>query len=229
MSFAVSGCPLSAFNKAIGPCGGNGMAAKKSNKILNDLNSISFNLKESVHYFADYKLNNISDLKVFSGRMKEFELHGDKLVHDLIVELNNVFITPIEREDILALSISMDDILDGLYHTAELFDMYSMIETDDYMRQFVAAIKNCADEIVSAIELLSTRKLLNMRQHVMKIKEIESDCDHILRESIKKLFTLETDPIGIIKYKQVYEGLEEIADCCKAVANTFETIIMKNA
>ncbi|MGX6443442.1 DUF47 domain-containing protein [Neobacillus sp. K501] len=205
------------------------MMAKKKNNILNDLNRISLNLKESANYFADYKMNNISDLKVFSGQLKEYELHGDNLVHDLIVELNNVFITPIEREDILALVISMDDILDGLYHTAELFDMYSMVETDDYMRQFVAAIKNCADEIVIAIELLSTKKLLNMREHAMKIKEIESDCDHILRESIKQLFAVETDPIRIIKYKQVYEGLEEVADCCKAVANTFETIIMKNA
>jgi uncharacterized protein len=203
--------------------------AKKKDKFFNYLISKSLNLKESANYFADYKLKNVSDLKIFTEKMKEFETNGDTMVHELIRDLNNAFITPIEREDILALSISMDDILDGLYHTAALFEMYSIIETDDYMLKFVDAIKNCATEIDAAIELLSTKKLLNIRVHAIKIKEIESNCDNILRQSIKHLFTTEKDPIRIIKYKQIYEGLEEIADSCKAVANTFETIIMRNA
>ncbi len=205
------------------------MALKKKDKFFNYLISISLNLKESANYFADYKLTNVSDLKTFSEKMKEFESNGDTMVHNLIRDLNNAFITPIDREDILALSISMDDILDGLYHTAALFEMYSIIDTDDFMLRFVDAIKNCATEIDAAMELLSTKKLLNIRKHAIKVKEIESNCDNILRESIKHLFTVEKDPIRIIKYKQIYEGLEEIANCCKAVANTIETIIMKNA
>ncbi|MDN3015904.1 DUF47 domain-containing protein [Paenibacillus sp. BSR1-1] len=203
--------------------------AKKNDKFFNYLKSISLNLKESANYFADFKLNNGNDLKIFSEKMKEFESNGDTMVHDLISELNNTFITPIDREDILALSICMDDILDGLYHTAALFEMYSMMEMDDFILKFVNAIKNCTSEIDAAIELLSKKKLLNIREHAIKIKEKEPYCDHIFRESIKNLFTLEKDPIRIIKYKQIYEGLEEIVNCCKSVANTFEIIIMKNA
>ncbi|MFP5107173.1 DUF47 domain-containing protein [Neobacillus sp. C211] len=203
--------------------------AKKNDKFFNHLNSKSLNLKRSVNYFAEYKLKNISDLKIFTEKMKEFESNGDTMVHELIRDLNNAFITPIEREDILALSLTMDDILDGLYHTAALFEMYSIMEMDYYMIKFVDEIKNCATEIDAAIELLSTKKLLLIREHAIKIKEIESNCDNILRASIKHLFTSEKDPIQIIKYKQIYEGLEEIADSCKAVANTFETIIMRNA
>lgn len=205
------------------------MVLKKKNKFFNYLISISLNLKESANYFADCKLTNVSDLKLFSEKMKEFESTGDTMVHNLISDLNIAFITPIDREDILALSISMDDILDGLYHTAALFEMYSIIDTDEFMLRFVDAIKNCATEIDSAMELLSTKKLLNIRKHAIKIKEIESNCDKILRESIKHLFTVEKDPIRIIQYKQIYEGLEEIANFCKTVANTIETIIMKNA
>jgi uncharacterized protein Yka (UPF0111/DUF47 family) len=212
----------------IGQSGGN-LMAKKKDKFFIYLNSISLNLKKSTNYFADCKLRNVIDLKTFSEKMKEFELNGDVLIHDLIRDLNKAFITPLEREDILALSISMDDILDGLYHTAALFEMYSIIETDEFMLKFVDAIKNCTTEIAAAIELLSTKKLLYIREHVIKIKEIESNCDNILRESIKDLFTAQKDPVRIIKYKQIYEGLEEIADCCKAVANSFETIIIKNA
>ena len=203
--------------------------AKKIDRFFNYLLSMSLNLKASANYFAEYKLKNVSDPVIFAEKMKEFETYGDSMVHDLISELNNAFITPIEREDILALSISMDDILDGLYHTAALFEMYSIIEIDDYMLTFLDAIKNCVTEIDAATKLLSTKNWLNLREHAIKIKEMESVCDHILRDAIKHLFTTQKDPIRIIKYKQIYEGLEEIADSCKAVANSFETIIMKNA
>ena len=203
--------------------------AKRKDKFFNYLLRMSLNLKASANYFADYKLRNVSDLVIFSEKMKEFETYGDTMVHDLIGELNNAFITPIEREDILALSISMDDILDGLYHTAALFEMYSIIEIDEYMLTFVDEIKNCVTEIDAAIELLSAKKMLHLREHTIKITEMESDCDHILRDAIRHLFTTQKDPIRIIKHKQIYEGLEEIANSCKAVANTLETIIMKNA
>lgn len=190
--------------------------------------NLSLNLKESVNYFADYEINDENDLKIFSNKMKEFEINGDIVVHDLIKDLNTVFITPLEREDILSLSLRMDDILDGLEHTAAHFEMYSILKKDKFMLNFIEAIKSCVYEIDLAITLLSAKRLKDIREHVLKIKEFESTCDHILRGSIKQLFTMENDPIHIIQYKSIYEGLEEISDSCQAVANMFDTIIMKN-
>lgn len=207
------------------------MILKKKDKFAIHLGNISSNLKESADFFADYKLNNVSDLRIFAEKMKEYETKGDTLVHEVIKDLNNAFITPIEREDILNLAMSMDDVLDGLEHTAAMFEMYSITDADEYMLKFVDAIRNCAIEIEKAVELLSlsTRKLSQLRDHSIKIKDYESKCDGILRQSIKNLFHVEKDPIQLIKYKEIYEELEEIADFCQNVANTFETIIMKNA
>ncbi|MEW9051288.1 MAG: DUF47 domain-containing protein [Neobacillus sp.] len=205
------------------------MAFKKNDKFSVLLSNISANLKEGANFFADYKLKNISDLKTFSERMKEIETKGDSYVHEVIKELNDAFITPIEREDILHLAISMDDVLDGLEACAALFEMYSITQADDFMLQFVDAIKASVHEIDKAIELLSKKKLPQMREHAIKTKDYESKCDNILRQSIKHLFSIEKDPIRIIQYKEIYETLEEIADSCQAVANTLETIIMKNA
>ncbi|WP_061810098.1 DUF47 domain-containing protein [Rossellomorea vietnamensis] len=205
------------------------MVFKKKDKFAILLSQIAGNLKESAHYFADYKLNNVSDLKEFSSQMKEYETKGDSFVHEVILDLNKVFITPIEREDILALAMSMDDVLDGLEHTSAMFEMYSITQADEYMLKFVEAIRQCSDEIESAVELLSTKKWIQIREHAIKIKDLESKCDGILRQSIKHLFHTEKDPIRIIQYKEIYEELEEIADHCQNVANTFETIIMKNA
>jgi uncharacterized protein len=203
--------------------------AKKKDKFAVYLGNIASNLKESANFFAEYKLKNVSDLKIFAEKMKEYESKGDSMVHEVFKDLHNAFITFIEREDILTLTMRMDDVLDGLEHTAALFEMYSVLNADDYMLRFVDAIRSCASEIETAVDMLGTKKLLDMREHAIKIKELESKCDGILRESIKSLFVNEKDPIRIIQYKEIYEELENIADFCQSVANTLETIIMKNA
>lgn len=205
------------------------MFKKKEDQFSIHLANISSNLKESMKYFSEYKLTNLDDLKIFSEKMKEYEKKGDSLVHQVIQDLNNVFITPIEREDILALAMHMDDILDGLEHTSALFDMYSVTSADDYMLQFVDAIQKCIEEIEGAIALLAKNQLLPIREHALKIKEYESECDLILRVSIKQLFQAEEDPIRVIQYKDIYEELENVADCCKNVAKTLTAVIMKNA
>ena len=205
------------------------MAFKKKDKFALQLSDIALNLKESAAYFADYKLEKISDVVIFSNTMKDYETKGDSFVHTVIQDLNNAFITPIEREDILALAMSMDDVLDGLEHTAALFDMYSIVSADEYMLEFVEAIRLSTIEIEIAVELMVSKKLPQMREHAIKIKDYESQCDVVLRRSIKNLFQTEKDPIRIIQYKDIYEELEEIADHCQQVANTFESIIMKNA
>ena len=201
----------------------------KKDKFATLLSNISENLKEGADYFADYKLNNISDLKAFTETMKDYEHKGDSYVHEVILELNNAFITPIEREDILHLAMSMDDVLDGLESCAAMFEMYSIVNADEYMLKFVDNIRNSAYEIEKSVNLLSSKKLLSIRDHAIKIKDLESSCDGIHRQSIKNLFAVEKDPIRIIQYKEIYESLEDIADSCQAVANTLETIIMKNA
>lgn len=205
------------------------MFKKEKDQFSIHLANISANLTESTNFFTDYKLTNSEDLEIFSEKMKDYEKQGDSLVHQVIVDLNNVFITPIEREDILALAMNMDDVLDGLEHVAALFEMYSVTKADDYMLQFVDAIQKCVIEIERAIELLSQKKLLQIREHAIKIKDYESQCDAALRVSIKNLFLVEKDPIRIIQYKEIYEGLEDVADYCQNVANIFEAIIMKNA
>lgn len=205
------------------------MAFNKKDKFSVLLSEISVNLKESANFFADYKLKNVSDLQIFFEKMKEYETRGDSYVHDIIKELNNAFITPLEREDILHLAMSMDDVLDGFEQCAALFEMYSITQADEFMLKLVEAIRNATIEIEKAIELLTNKKLLQIRSHAIIIKDYESKCDGILRQSIKQLFATEKDPIRIIQYKEIYENLENIADSCQGVANTLETIIMKNA
>jgi predicted phosphate transport protein (TIGR00153 family) len=202
---------------------------KKEDKFAVQLKQISSNLVESTNFFTEYTLNDKNGLKEFSIQMKEYEHKGDSFVHQIIRDLNKVFITPIEREDILALAMHMDDVLDGLESTTALFEMYSIPKADEFMHQFTTAIQKAVLEIDKAVVLIANKKLPPIRRHAIKIKDYESQCDDILRVSIKHLFETEKDPIQLIKYKEIYEEFEETADYCQNVANTFEAIIMKNA
>ena len=151
----------------------------KKDKFSNLLMDSATDVKAGADYFADQKLTNLGDLKVFTDTMKDFEHKGDSYVHEVIQELNNAFITQIEREDILHLAMSMDDVIDGLEHCAALFEMYSIIESDEYIFKFVDHIRNSTNEIVRAIELLSVKKLRQIREHAIKIKDYESLCENI--------------------------------------------------
>ena len=186
-------------------------------------------VQESIHYANDFKVDTAADLKEVSIRLKKYEKEGDALIYELTTKLNKSFMTPIEREDILQLSLRMDDILDGMEHFAAHLEMFSLIEIDQYVQLFMDNIVKSTDEIVKAIKLLSRKKLVEMRDHAVLIKEYEGICDEIFRTSVKQLFINEKDPIRIIQYKDIYEQLEDIADYCQDVANTLETIIMRNA
>ena len=202
---------------------------KKTDPFFTALLTIAEHVQESVHYAHDFKIHNVTDLKEVSRKLKKYETEGDTLIYELTTKLNISFMTPIERDDILQLSLRMDDILDGIEHFAAHLEMFSLTEIDEYVQSFMENIVKSTDEIVKALQLLSKRKLVEMRDHAIRIKEYERVCDGIFRTSIKQLFVNEKDPIRIIQYKDIYEQLEDIADHCENVANTIDTIIMRNA
>lgn len=202
---------------------------KKNDPFFDSLAKIAENVQEAMHYANDFRITSFEDLAEISTRMKKYETDGDTLIHELIVMLNKSFMTPIEREDILALANSMDDVLDGMEECIAHFDMFSLIDIDDSMNTFISYIVKSADEIVKAMEKLQQKKLVDMREHAILIKDYESKCDEVFRTSVKQLFLNEKDPVRIIKFKDIYEQLEDIADDCQNVANTMETIIMRNA
>lgn len=193
------------------------------------LSNIAENVKASSQYFFDFKIQCNDDLQEFSSVMKDYEKEGDAYIHELIVALNKTFITPLEREDILQLAQKMDDILDGLEACASRLELYNITQPNDHMVEFTNYLNQSADEVAESVKLLKKKKLVDIRPHAIKINDYESTCDELLRVCIRDLFNNESNPILIIQYKELYELLEEISDSCEDVANTLETIIMRNA
>ncbi|EOD4269661.1 DUF47 domain-containing protein [Staphylococcus pseudintermedius] len=205
------------------------MIRKKKDKFMERLEDMIFNLDRAAIEFGKMDFNTHLDLRAYADNVKTYESHGDELMHQVITDLNKTFITPIEREDIMSLCNAIDDVLDAMEETSAMFEMYSIEYTDEYMLEFVDNIQKAIGEMKLAIGLMTEKKLSHMRVHSINIKEYETNCDGILRQSIKHIFNSETDPVTLIKIKDIYESLENIADRCQAVANNFETIIMKNS
>lgn len=201
----------------------------KKDKLFLFLSDISANLKDSGKYFLECKFKDEEELDKFQKDMKDFKRKGEVLVDDLIKELNDTFITPIEREDALELAMHMDEVLDGLEQSAAHFYMFSFHEVETHMTEFSQLIYKCIEEIFDAVDLLGQKKLIQIRKHSLKIKEYEEECDLLERKSIKELFKNQKDVIKLIQFKDMYELLENTADKCQRVAKTLERVVMKNA
>lgn len=205
------------------------MFKKKPDKFSLYLVDFAKHLYEATDYFFHFKVKDSETLKQFSDTVKQYESLADDKVHEIIKDLNQAFITPIEREDILELVMNLDDIMDGMEEFSAMMDIYQILSSDDYINQFTNYILKCSKEILTSMELIANYQLKDVEEHAIRIKEYESNCDDLYRESLRNLFQSEKDAIKVIQYKEIYETLEEIADYCQDVASTLQSIIMKNA
>jgi len=205
------------------------MVFKRKDTFLETLYEIAVNVHECAVFFNHFRIESQANVQEFANKVKEFENKGDSYIHSLIRALNNTFITAIEREDILNLAGKLDDVLDGMEACASRFYMYDITKSDEYMVKCGEIIEAQTKEILNAMELLRARKLLPIREFTIKINDLESEGDEVLRTSIRQLFQTSSDAIHIMKYKELYEILERITDSAEDVADTLETIIMRNS
>ena len=159
-------------------------------------------------------------------RIKDAEHACDELGHQITIKLNKSFITPFDREDIYTLSVALDDVCDYIDAGARAIMMYDIHEINDYARNFARVIQSLARELNSAVSLL--KKPDGMSRHIVEIHRLENEADEIYFRAIGELFKQATDPIALIKWKELYEILENATDRCESVANIIESIILKH-
>ena len=166
------------------------------------------------------------DFEAFSKRIKDAEHECDELTHTLTTKLNKSFITPFDREDIFALSVALDDVCDYIDAGARAIVMYDIKETNEYAKHLSKVLQSLAIEINSAVSMLN--KPTDMNQHIVEIHRLENEADDVYFRAIGDLFQNVTDPLQIIKMKELYEILENATDRCESVANIIESIILKH-
>jgi predicted phosphate transport protein (TIGR00153 family) len=176
-------------------------------------------------------LDNLSDKENNVNKIEDLEHEGDRLVNIVVKELNESFITPIDREDIYALIKKLDDVLDLINSTMHRFLMYDINQSTNEAKLMADMIVDCTNHILKLMKGLSSvgNKAEYIREKIETIHKIESEADSLFRKTVAELFKNETNPIEIIKWKEIYQILENTIDNCEKIANTVEGVVIKNA
>lgn len=164
-------------------------------------------------------------------KMSELEHQADDVNDAILDKLNQTFITPIDREDIYALASKLDDVMDMMDGTVEKMHLYHTGKPTDGAVALASLNSKCADELLRAIELMGNIKKNQeaIMEHIRRIVIIESESDSIYRKEVGELFNTCTDPIYLIKWKEVLQHLEDTADKFEEVADLMRGVVMKYA
>lgn len=161
--------------------------------------------------------------------MHQFEHDGDEVTHSIINTLNETFITPFDREDILALANRMDDIMDNIYLLLNRFYLYKITKPTEFSQKLASTIEQSTKALRKAVATLRSNKhIKDTLRHCVEINRLENEGDVLRDEAISSLFANEKDPIMVIKQKELYEIAETTTDFCEHVANMVESILVKN-
>ena len=155
------------------------------------------------------------------------EQEGDRITHDIIQRLNSSFVTPIEREDILELASALDDVCDEIEEAADYLALYRVEAPFEQSQRLAHILLQCCRQLDEALPRL--RDFKDMRHFTVEVNRLENEADRVVREAIASLFHDGIDPMVVIRWKDIYERLEDGIDACERVANILEGIVIKNA
>jgi hypothetical protein len=174
-------------------------------------------------------MEDLSTSKVKVKQIYDVEQEGDIITHEVIRKLNKTFLTPIDREDIHALISRIDDILDLIWASADRATLFKIKDTTPEVIELSKTLLATTEIISKAITSLKGKKYSYIQEYCIEINRLENRADRLYREALVKLFDQIKDPILVIKWKDVYEHLENATDRCEDVANILESIVLKHA
>jgi uncharacterized protein len=154
------------------------------------------------------------------------EQEGDRITHDIIQRLNQTFVTPIDREDIHELASALDDIVDFIEEVSDFLGLYHIEAPMDKATEMGRVLHQAARAIAGAIPRLRTFK--DIHHYTVEVNRLENDGDRILREALASLFERGIDPMLVIRWKDIFERLEDAIDATERVSNILEGITIKN-
>jgi predicted phosphate transport protein (TIGR00153 family) len=174
---------------------------------------------------------NLEERRVKSVMLKAVEHDGDTLTRQVFEALNSTFITPLDREDIRSIAMDIDDILDYLEAVSQSLILFELAESPTVLRQFadiLVAMSEAIDKATSMVWDLANEKKIG--DAIVRISELENQADQLYNAVIADLFRGHAqDAIYILKWKEIYQQLEDACDACKDYTHILGNVVIKNA
>jgi len=187
---------------------------------------MSSNLNEGARLLQQI-LEDFQNVEVRVGQLKDIEHRGDEMTHNILIKLNQTFITPFDREDIYRLASSLDDVLDFVYAAGERLVMYKISAAPPAACELAGVIVRQGEQLSQAVSMLEKHD--DVLDRCVEINRLENEADGIARKALAGLFENEKDPIRLIKLKELYETLEIATDKAEDAANVLEAVVIKSA
>ena len=160
------------------------------------------------------------------GRIKEHEHTGDDLTHEVVTLINKTFVTPFDRDDIYRLVTAVDDVCDFIDETADNLGSWGVTDVPPHARDLADVILRATIMLDEAMQRLEGFK--DSRHQLIELRALEDEGDRLYRDGLGALFRSGADPLTVIRWKDIFEGLEEAVDACENAADVLEAILVKN-
>ncbi len=165
--------------------------------------------------------------KVLAKQISDVEHLADEATHSIMRRLNQTFVTPFDRDDIYNLASTLDDCMDFMEEAADLIVLYKLNELPARVSDQVQVLQRAAELTAEAMPRL--RSMDSLAEYWVEVNRLENQADKSHRKLLAQMFDEITDPIQLMKLKEVVEKLEDAADAFEKVANTVETIALKES
>ena len=190
------------------------------------------NLLRGARLFAEIaNATTLEQRRVKTVQLKAIEHDGDQVTRRIFEALNSTFITPLDREDIRMLASDLDDILDHLESAAQYLTLFELADSPDGLRRFSEILMEMATEVERTLGLIwDLGNVRVIQEGIVRVSELENQGDSLYATVIADLFRKDSrNPVEIMKWKEIYDGLEDACDACKDFTHIVGNVVIKNA
>lgn len=202
----------------------------RSDQFFTLLEGIAERIEASAVIFGELRsASSQAEIESIAARLKPIETAADEICHDLYHEIDRTFVTPIDREDLAHLAKALDNVVDGIEHTAAFASLYRLETLTEPMRELVRITESAAKEIAVAARLL--RKFANpdvVKQSTIAVHQLENEADGVYRRATAALFSNGIAPIELVRQKDMLFSLEECVDQCEDAMDVIRSVMVKN-
>lgn len=202
----------------------------QENRFFLYLNSMGANVQAAADIFAGFRMaKGMDDFQKISAALRQKEHETDEIAHLLYGELDKTFITPIDREDLHALTSALDEVIDVMDRCAAEVVLYKLERVTEPMRELARVLQEASHDIAQCVTLLPNLSNVDEIQvHVIHVNSLENEGDRIYRKGVEALFDTMVDPIELIRQKEVLNAMENAIDACEDVTDVIRSVVVKN-
>jgi predicted phosphate transport protein (TIGR00153 family) len=178
----------------------------------------------------DQLCHDFANAEMTAKQLHDLEHKGDQITHAIYQTLNKVFMPPLDREDIIAITSALDDVMDHIHEAADAMCVYNVKEPTSVASSLASIIVACTEAVATELPKLRQRRTMrSINEGVVELHRLENQADTLLREGVMDLFHHPHDPIQVIAWSRIYETMEQVTDKCEDIADVLRGLVIKHA